>query len=114
MLFKKIELLEPTLTIEEVEVALHKRGKGFVNKLGDLMDENDIRRKEKVENILFIKKFETEDIVANFNTLAMFKNEKVEKLRKAVPVVKILFQIVSGIKSKKDLKDKVGVIINSL
>jgi hypothetical protein len=114
MLFKKIELLEPTATIQEIEVAMHKRGKGFVNRLGDLLDDNDIRRRKKLENIQFIKTFDTEEIVANYNTVSLFKNEQVDKLRKAVPVIKILFQMFSGIKSKKDLKDKVSVIINSL
>lgn len=114
MLFKKIELLEPTATIQEVEEQLHKRGKGFVNRLGDLLDDNDIRRRKKLDNIQFIKTFDTEEVIANYNTISLFKNEQIEKLRKAVPVVKILFQIVSGIKSKKDLKEKVGIIINSL
>lgn len=113
-MLKRIELLPAEISTEEIEAQLQKRGKGFVNRVGDLLDENDIRRRKKLENIQFIKTFETEDIVAAYNTVAMFKNEQLEKLRKALPVVKILFQIFSGIKSQKDLKDKVGLIINSL
>lgn len=75
-MFKQRLYLNPESTKEEIQEVIAQSNRGFVNKVGDLLQENTIKRREKLKNVQFILSFSEAEIITAYNIVAMHQNAR--------------------------------------
>lgn len=83
--------LDPDASRPVIEKLIAESNRGFVNKVGDLLEDNTIKRREKLKNMQFIFSFSDAEIIAAYNTVAMNANANKEKLQR---IAKLVFPLV--------------------
>lgn len=73
--------LDPDAPRAIIEKVIVQSNRGFINKVGDMLQDNTIKRREKLQNIKFILSFTDDEIIAAYNTVAMNANANREKLK---------------------------------
>lgn len=93
--------LDPDAPRAIIEKVIVESKRGFVNNVGDVLQDNTIRRREKLQNIKFIFSFSDAEIITAYNTVAMNSNANKEKLKNiAKQVFPLLLKAVQIIRTE--------------